>query len=108
MERFAILNKSMPSTAGATIRSRASPSQRRTSFTTSRGSIPDGKRFFQENLSQCSLLALIAHLSPQNLLALHLIYQLSNATNPPCPQIFLHEQRVCSQNFCRTTLSVFG
>ena len=33
-----------------------------------------GSSFFQENLSQCSLLALIAHLSPQNLLALYLIY----------------------------------
>src|SRR5258708_151730 len=89
MERSAILNKSMPSTAGATICSCALPfcgrlpplreqslSRRRTPFTTSRGSIPDGERFFQESVYPCSLFALIAHLSPQNLLTCHLIYQL--------------------------------
>jgi hypothetical protein len=38
-------------------------------------SIPDAELFFQESLYQCSLLALIAHSSPQNLLTCHLIYQ---------------------------------
>ncbi len=53
-----------------------SPTRRRTPFTTSRGSIPDGKRFIQEILYHCSLFTPIAQSSPQNLLTCHLIYQI--------------------------------
>src|SRR5713101_4440963 len=93
MERPAILNRSMPSIAGATIsispvkaakgacQREVSSLDARTSFTRFRSSIPDVERFSQEFLYQCSHWRASAYVGGPNLLTWEEIYHQETGGN---------------------------